>query len=77
MFQDSHPFDHRVLWASVRIDPFRPSIFDPQFLSRHRKVRFQLVDSRVLNIAFLNQGFAASEHGNAYDADDIDHSISN
>ena len=76
-FQDGHPFNRRVLRSSVRGDTLHPGAVDPQFLSQHGKFGFQLVDSCLFHIAFLDQGFAASEHGDAHDPDDIQYRISN
>ncbi len=59
----------------MRIDPHHPIPDEPQFLPCHGKFGFQLVDSSILDIAFLDQCFTASKHSDAHDADDIQHGI--
>ena len=56
--------------------PLHASSFDPQFLTEHRKVGFQLIDSRVFRIPVGDQRLAPSEHGNSHDADNIQHCTS-
>jgi len=76
-FQDGHSFYGRILWSSVRLDTQRPSPIDPLFLSQHSNFAFQLVNPCLLDGAFLVQGFATSEHGDACYADDVQHGVAN
>ena len=49
---------------------------DPEFLTEHCDLRFQLVDSGVSRIAILDQRFAASEHCDSHDANDVEYRTS-
>ena len=75
--QDRHPLDGCILRPSMGWNPLHASPFDPQFLAEHRDFGFQLMDSGVSRITILDQRFAASEHGDSYDADDIQYRTSN
>ena len=68
---------YSVLWLSVWGDTLYAYTIDPQFLSPHGNFGFQLVDSGLFGITVSDQGFAASEHGDSHDPDDIEHRISN
>ena len=58
-------------------DTLHPSTVRPSFLSEQGQFGFQLMDPGHFDVAVLDQGFAANEHGDSHDADDVDHRSSN
>jgi hypothetical protein len=76
-FENGHPFNPCILRSSMRIDSLHAGTVDPRFLLHHGKFGFQLVDSCMQHLAFLDQGFTAREHDESHKADDIQEGISN
>ena len=71
--QDGHPFCAGVLWSSVWGNSLHACAVDPQFLAEHGNFGFQLMDSSVFHVTVCDQGFTTGEHGDSYDADDVQH----
>ena len=76
--QDGHSFHgwgrRPSLWRDSRL---HASPVDSQFLAEHGNFGFELMNPGSMDIAILDQRFTASEHGDSYKADDIEHGIPN
>ena len=75
--QDGHSFHAVVLRPSLWRDALHASPVDSQFLAEHGDFGFELMNPGLMDIAILDQRFTASEHGDSYKADDIEHGIPN